>query len=137
MGNMLTKILDKDKYVLIASAATLDLVLLCIAWEWFISPLRPGGSWLILKALPLIILLPGLWRAKVYTMQWGTMLILVYTTEALVRLSESGWNFWMALLELVFSIIVFVCLLLYLKPIKAEAKAKAKADPKANTTPKQ
>jgi len=26
---------------------------------------------------------------------------------------------------------------LYLKPIKAEAKAKAKADPKANTTPKQ
>jgi uncharacterized membrane protein len=110
---------------------------LCIAWEWFISPLRPGGSWLILKALPLIILLPGLWRAKVYTMQWGTMLILVYTTEGLVRLSESGWNFWMALLELVFSVIVFVCLLLYLKPIKAEAKAKAKADPKANTTPKQ
>jgi len=134
---MLSKILDKDKYVLIASAATLDLILLCITWEWFISPLRPGGSWLILKALPLIILLPGLWRAKVYTMQWGTMLILVYTTEALVRLSESGWNFWMALLELVFSIIVFVCLLLYLKPIKAEAKAKAKADPKANTTPKQ
>jgi uncharacterized membrane protein len=137
MGNMLSKILDKDKYVLIASAATLDLILLCIVWEWFISPLRPGGSWLILKALPLIILLPGLWRAKVYTMQWGTMLILVYTTEALVRLSESGWNFWMALLELVFSIIVFVCLLLYLKPIKAEAKAKAKADPNANTTPKQ
>ncbi|MEY3484831.1 MAG: hypothetical protein RLZZ586_554, partial [Pseudomonadota bacterium] len=89
MDNMLTKILDKDKYVLIASAATLDLILLCIVWEWFISPLRPGGSWLILKALPLIILLPGLWRAKVYTMQWGTMLILVYTTEALVRLSES------------------------------------------------
>ena len=114
-----------------------EFILLCIAWEWFISPLRPGGSWLILKALPLIILLPGLWRAKVYTMQWGTMLILVYTTEALVRLSESGWNFWMALLELVFSVIVFVCLLLYLKPIKAEAKAKAKADPKANTTPKQ
>lgn len=137
MGNMLSKILDTDKYVLIASAATLDLILLCIVWEWFISPLRPGGSWLILKALPLIILLPGLWRAKVYTMQWGTMLILVYTTEALVRLSESGWNFWMALLELVFSIIVFVCLLLYLKPIKAEAKAKAKADPNANTTPKQ
>lgn len=137
MGNMLSKILDKDKYVLIASAATLDLIILCIVWEWFISPLRPGGSWLILKALPLIILLPGLWRAKVYTMQWGTMLILVYTTEALVRLSESGWNFWMALLELVFSIIVFVCLLLYLKPIKAEAKAKAKADPNANTTPKQ
>ena len=128
MSKLLATILSKNKYVLIASAATLDLIIVCIAWEWFISPLRPGGSWLILKALPLAVMLPGLWRAKVYTMQWGTMLILIYTTEALVRISESGWNFWMALLELVLSVIIFICLLLYLKPIKAEAKAKAKAD---------
>ena len=128
MSKLLAAILSKDKYVPIASAATLDLIIVCIAWEWFISPLRPGGSWLILKALPLAVMLPGLWRAKVYTMQWGTMLILIYTTEALVRISESGWNFWMALLELVLSVIIFLCLLLYLKPIKAEAKAKAKAD---------
>lgn len=126
MTTMLSTILDKNKYVLIASAATLDLIILCVAWEWFISPLRPGGSWLILKAVPLIVMLPGIWRAKVYTMQWGTMLILIYTTEALVRISESGWNFWMALLELVFSVTIFISLLLYLKPIKAEAKAKAK-----------
>ena len=126
MTTMLSTILDKNKYVLIASAATLDLIILCIAWEWFISPLRPGGSWLILKAVPLIVMLPGIWRAKVYTMQWGTMLILIYTTEALVRISESGWNFWLALLELVFSVTIFISLLLYLKPIKAEAKAKAK-----------
>jgi uncharacterized membrane protein len=129
MATMLSTILDKNKYVLIASAATLDLIILCIAWEWFISPLRPGGSWLILKAVPLIVMLPGIWRAKVYTMQWGTMLILIYTTEALVRISESGWNFWMALLELVFSVTIFISLLLYLKPIKAEAKAKAKMNP--------
>jgi len=128
MSKLLAVILSRDKYVLIASAATLDLIIVCIAWEWFISPLRPGGSWLILKALPLAVMLPGLWRAKVYTMQWGTMLILIFTTEALVRISESGWNFWMALLELVLSVIIFICLLLYLKPIKAEAKAKAKAD---------
>lgn len=129
MTTMLSTILDKNKYVLIASAATLDLIILCVAWEWFVSPLRPGGSWLILKAVPLIVMLPGIWRAKVYTMQWGTMLILIYTTEALVRISESGWNFWMALLELVFSVTIFVSLLLYLKPIKAEAKAKAKMNP--------
>lgn len=126
MTTMLSTILDKNKYVLIASAATLDLIILCVAWEWFISPLRPGGSWLILKAVPLIVMFPGIWRAKVYTMQWGTMLILIYTTEALVRISESGWNFWLALLELVFSVTIFISLLLYLKPIKAEAKAKAK-----------
>lgn len=124
---MFANILNKNKYVLIASATTLDLIILCIAWEWFISPLRLGGSWLILKALPLIIMLPGVWRANVYTMQWGTMLILIYTTESLVRISESGWNLWMALLELVFSVTIFISLLMYLKPIKAEAKAKAKA----------
>ena len=129
MSKLLSTILSRDKYVLIASAATLDLIIVCIAWEWFISPLRPGGSWLVLKALPLIIFLPGLWRAQVYTMQWGTMLILIYSTEALVRIAESGWNFWMALLELILSVIIFICLLLYLKPIKAEAKAKAKAGP--------
>jgi uncharacterized membrane protein len=76
-------------------------------------------------------MLPGIWRAKVYTMQWGTMLILIYSTEALVRISESGWNFWMALIELLLSVIIFICLLLYLKPIKAEAKAKAKMNPPA------
>jgi uncharacterized membrane protein len=131
MMGTLSTILSKDKYVLIASAATLDLIIVCIAWEWFISPLRPGGSWLILKAVPLIVMLPGIWRAKVYTMQWGTMLILIYSTEALVRISESGWNFWMALIELLLSVIIFICLLLYLKPIKAEAKAKAKMNPPA------
>ena len=129
MTTMLSTILDKNKYVLIASAATLDLIILCVAWEWFVSPLRPGGSWLILKAVPLIVMFPGIWRAKVYTMQWGTMLILIYTTEALVRISESGWNFWLALLELVFSVTIFISLLLYLKPIKAEAKAKSKMNP--------
>jgi uncharacterized membrane protein len=55
-------------------------------------------------------------------MQWGTMLILIYMTEALVRISEPGWNQWLAILELIFSSTVFVTLLLYLKPLKAQAK---------------
>ncbi|NDH79119.1 MAG: DUF2069 domain-containing protein, partial [Burkholderiaceae bacterium] len=96
---MLSGLLKKDKYVLIASAAIVDLIVLCVAWEWLIAPLRPGGSWLILKAVPLIIMLPGVWRANVYTMQWSSMAILIYTTEALTRITESGWNVWMAILE--------------------------------------
>ena len=123
---MLAHLLSKDKYVLIASSGIVDLILLCVAWEWFISPLRPGGSWLILKALPLVLMLPGVWRANVYTMQWSSMLILIYTTEALVRISETGWNVWLAIIELILSVTVFIALLLYLKPIKAQAKAKAK-----------
>lgn len=117
---------DKNPYQLIAAAAFIDLFILCVAWEWFISPLRPGGSWLILKGVPLLFAIPGIWKGKVYTMQWASMLILLYVTEGLVRILESGANFWLALLETALATIAFVCLLIYLKPIKKQAKSLAK-----------
>ena len=118
--------LSKNPYQLIATAAFVDLFILCIAWEWFISPLRLGGSWLILKAIPLLFAIPGLWKGNVYTMQWASMLILLYITEGLVRILETGANFWMAVLETTLGTVAFVCLLIYLKPIKARAKAAKK-----------
>lgn len=117
---------NKNPYQLLAVAAFVDLFILCVAWEWFISPLRPGGSWLILKGIPLLFAIPGIWKGKVYTMQWASMLILLYVTEGLVRILESGANFWLALLETVLATTAFVCLLIYLKPIKKEAKSLAK-----------
>ena len=119
-------IADKNPYQLLAVAAFVDLFILCVAWEWFISPLRPGGSWLILKGIPLLFAIPGIWKAKVYTMQWASMLILLYITEGLVRILENGANFWLALFETLIATIAFVCLLMYLKPIKQEAKRLAK-----------
>jgi len=119
---MIKKLLEKNPYQLLATAAFIDLLILCICWEWFISPLRPGGSWLILKGVPLLFAIPGLWRGKVYTMQWASMLILLYITEGLVRILETGANFWLALLETTFATIGFISLLMYLKPIKKEAK---------------
>ena len=118
---------NKNPYQLLALAAFVDLFILCVCWEWFISPLRPEGSWLILKALPLLLPMRGIWKGNVYTMQWASMLILLYITEGLVRITESGWNFYLAILETVLATVAFVSLLLYLKPIKAEAKAKNKA----------
>lgn len=118
--------LSKNPYQLIATAAFVDLFILCVAWEWFISPLRPGGSWLILKAIPLLFAIPGLWKGNVYTMQWASMLILLYITEGLVRILETGANFWMAALETALGTVAFVCLLIFLKPIKARAKAAKK-----------
>jgi uncharacterized membrane protein len=117
---------NKNPYQLIATAAFVDLFILCVSWEWFISPLRPGGSWLILKGIPLLFAIPGLWKGKVYTMQWASMLILLYITEGLVRILETGANFWMAALETTLGSIAFVCLLIFLKPIKARAKAAKK-----------
>ena len=117
---------SKNPYQLIATAAFVDLFILCISWEWFISPLRPGGSWLILKAIPLLFAIPGLWKGNVYTMQWASMLVLLYITEGLVRILETGANFWMAALETTIGTIAFISLLVYLKPIKARAKAAKK-----------
>jgi uncharacterized membrane protein len=118
---------NKNPYQLLALAAFVDLFILCVCWEWFISPLRPEGSWLILKALPLLLPMRGIWKGNVYTMQWASMLILIYITEGLVRITESGWNFYLAILETLLATVAFVSLLMYLKPIKAEAKAKNKA----------
>uniref|UniRef100_B1XUN8 Membrane protein-like protein n=1 Tax=Polynucleobacter necessarius subsp. necessarius (strain STIR1) TaxID=452638 RepID=B1XUN8_POLNS len=127
---MIKKILDKNPCQLIATAAFVDLFILCVSWEWFISPLRPGGSWLILKGVPLLFAIPGLWKGKVYTMQWASMLILLYVTEGLVRILETGANFWLATLETLLATVDFVCLLIYLKPIKQKAKALKKLSTK-------
>jgi len=123
---MLKSWLSKNPYQLVATAAFVDLFILCVAWEWFISPLRPGGSWLVLKAIPLLFAIPGLWKGNVYTMQWASMLILLYITEGLVRILETGVNFWMAALETAIGTVGFACLLMFLKPIKDRAKAAEK-----------
>lgn len=69
-------------------AATLSLVallFLCLAWELWWAPLRPGGSWLVLKALPLLAPLFGMLRGRRYTHQWVSLLALVYFIEGIVR----------------------------------------------------
>jgi uncharacterized membrane protein len=131
---MSKKILEKNPYQLLATAAFIDLFILCVCWEWFISPLRPNGSWLILKGIPLLFAIPGLWKGKIYTMQWASMLILLYITEGLVRITETGANFWLALLETILATTAFICLLSYLKPIKAHAKMLAKQGTQAKET---
>jgi uncharacterized membrane protein len=71
----------------IASATLGALILLCVAWELWLAPLRPGGSLLALKALPLALAIPGVFSGKRYTHQWSSMLILAYFAEGITR----GW----------------------------------------------
>lgn len=98
------------------------LVIVCVAWEWFLAPLRPGGSWMVLKVLPLVFILKGLYRADNYTMQVGSMLILLYMSEGLVRLTEPRGVLWLALFETIASLVIFVALLAHLRPLKKAAK---------------
>ncbi len=72
---------------LLATVAAVALLLLGLAWELLLDPLRPGGSWLALKVVPLAIALPGLWRGKPYTFKWMSLMIWFYVGEALVRVA--------------------------------------------------
>ena len=52
---------------LAAVVSLLALIALGLAWELWLAPLRPGGSWLALKVLPLLLPLPGLLRLRMFT----------------------------------------------------------------------
>lgn len=73
---------------LLASASLIGLIFLCLLWELWLAPLRPGGSALVFKALPLLFPLFGILRGKRYTYQWSAMLILLYVTEGAVRFAS-------------------------------------------------
>jgi uncharacterized membrane protein len=74
-----------------AVASVTALILLELLWELWLAPLRPGGSWLALKALPLALLWPGLARGARRPRQWLALLLPLYLAEALVRaLTETG-----------------------------------------------
>ena len=110
-----------------ALAATLGLIALCVAWELVLSPLRPGGSWLVLKVLPLLFVLRGVLKADNYTLQWSTLLVWLYFTEGVVRAAtDNGLSAQLALVELMLSIAYFLCAAFYLRPLKKLSKQKVK-----------
>src|SRR5438067_11178179 len=86
---------------LAACGLLIALILLCVAWELFLAPLRPGGSWLVLKALPLLAPLFGILHGRRYTFQWSTLLIWAYAAEGAARAwSDRGGSALLAGLEL-------------------------------------
>jgi uncharacterized membrane protein len=110
-----------------ASASLVLLIVLCVLWELVLAPLRPGGSWIVLKALPLLAPLPGTLRRDVYTMQWASMMVLLYFTEGVVRAwSETGLSQWLAGGEILLSTIYFFCAIFFLRPYKQQAKRLAR-----------
>lgn len=97
-----------------ACASLVALIFLCLAWELWLAPLRPGGSWLVLKVLPLLAALMGVLHGRRYTLQWSSMLILAYFTEGSVRAwSEAGLARGLALGEVLLSLVFFSAALGY------------------------
>lgn len=92
----------------LAAGSLLGLIALGLAWELWLAPLRPGGSWLALKVLPLCLPLTGLLKNRMYTYRWLSLLVWLYFTEGVVRATtESGLSAGLAMLE------VLLCLMLF------------------------
>lgn len=107
----------------LAVASLISLLVLCVLWEFVLAPLRPGGSWMVIKALPLLLPMSGTIRRNVYTMQWASMMILLYFTEGVVRAwSERGMSQLLASLEILFATVFFFCAIFFLRPYKRAAK---------------
>jgi len=106
------KKLDLLHYLCIVSLVA--LIALCLAWEGWLAPLRPGGSALVLKALPLVLPLFGILRGRIYTYQWSSMLILLYLAEGLTRLfTDRGASAWLAGSEMVLALAFFFSAIFY------------------------
>jgi uncharacterized membrane protein len=89
-------------------AALLALIALCVLWEGGLAPLRPGGSWLILKVLPLLPAVRGVLRGRRYTSQWLSMAVLLYFLEGGLRFMDPGLTGVLARVEVVLAVILFV-----------------------------
>lgn len=107
---------------LAAAGSLLGLLVLCLAWEMWIAPLRPGGSFLALKAAPLALAIPGILNGRRYTYQWSSMLILAYFAEGVVRAwSERGASQWLAAAEVALSLVFFASAVAYARLTRAAA----------------
>jgi uncharacterized membrane protein len=93
----------------LAVGSLLALIALGLAWELWLAPLRPGGSWWALKVLPLALPLAGLLKQRMYTYRWVSLLVWLYFTEGVVRATSDpdGLSAALAGLE------VLLCLLLF------------------------
>jgi uncharacterized membrane protein len=108
---------------IVSSVSLIALIALCLAWEAWLAPLRPGGSALILKVLPLLVPLFGVLRGRRYTYQWSSMLIWFYFTEGAVRgWSDKGLSAQLAWGEIALSIVFFVSASLYARLFHPQAR---------------
>jgi uncharacterized membrane protein len=97
-----------------AFGALVALIALCLAWELWLAPLRPGGSLAALKALPLTLALGGILGGRRYTYQWSSLLVLAYFAEGVMRAwAEHGASRALAMGEIALSLLFFSAVVAY------------------------
>ena len=100
----------------LAVGSLVALVVLTLGWELWWAPVRPGGSWLALKALPLCVPLAGLLKNKMYTYRWLSLLVWVYFTEGVVRAtSDRAPSLYFAAVEVALCLVLFAACALHVR----------------------
>ena len=110
----------------LAAGGWLALIVLTVLWEWWLAPLRPGGSWLVLKAVPMLLPLRGVLRGDVKAMQWALLLVLPYIAEGSVRAVDPPPVGAMAMAEIALGLAFFAATIVYLRPFKQAARMRAR-----------
>ena len=108
----------------LAVGCLLALMVLCVAWELWLAPVRPGGTLLFLKALPLAFAVIGLLKRRMYTYRWMSLLVWLYFTEGVVRAwSDPAPGNWLAGAEILLCLLLFTACAMHVRLRLAAAKA--------------
>ena len=100
----------------LAVACVLALIVLGLAWELWLAPVRGGSGLLALKVLPLCFPLAGLLRNRMYTYRWVSLLVWLYFIEGVVRASsDHGPGRWLAAIEVVLCLLLFAACALHVR----------------------
>jgi uncharacterized membrane protein len=107
----------------VAASSLLGLIALGVAWELWLAPIRPGGSWLAFKVLPLCFPLAGILKNRMYTYRWVSLVVWLYFTEGVVRAwSDRVPSNYLAMVEIALCLSLFVACTLHVRLRQRYAK---------------
>ena len=111
----------------LAVGSLLGLIVLCLAWELWLAPIRPGGSWLAVKALPLCLPLAGLLKNRMYTYRWVSLMVWLYFAEGAMRAyADRAPSNYLAMIEVLLCVLLFTACALHVRVrLKSSSAQKA------------
>ncbi|WP_180128111.1 DUF2069 domain-containing protein [Rhodoferax sp. BLA1] len=122
----------------LAVGSLLGLIVLGLAWELVLAPVRPGGSLLALKVLPLCLPLIGLLKNRMYTHRWVTLMVWLYFTEGVVRAySDRPPSNYLAMVEIALCLSLFAASALHIRWRFRDLRNKAALEAAADAKPAQ
>lgn len=106
--------IEMTRWLALGSLA--GLIVLGLAWEMWLAPIRPGGSLLALKVLPLCIPLAGILKNRMYTYRWVSLMVWIYFTEGAVRAwSDRAPGNYLGMVEVLLCLLLFTACALHVR----------------------